>query len=89
MKTHLRKMRTSLSETGQADYVLPLYSSLDSFGELKMNDLVGKNIRIVATGDVRCVLHGEKLNKTFGEGLCWNGFQDSSNASPCIIHPEL
>jgi len=89
MKTHLRKMRTRLSETGQADYVLPLYSSLDSFGELKMNDLVGKNIRMVATGDIHCILHGEKLNKTFGEGLCWNGFQDSSNASPCIIHPEL
>jgi hypothetical protein len=54
-----------------------------------MNEMVGKNIRMVATGDVRCILHGEKLSKTFGEGLCWNGFQDSSNASPCIIHPEL
>jgi hypothetical protein len=89
MKTHLRKMRTTLSNDGKATYVLPLLDNLSELGELNMNDLVGKQISIIATGDIRCILHGEKLNKTFGEGLCWNGFQDSSNASPCIIHPEL
>jgi hypothetical protein len=89
MKTHLRKMRTSLSDLGEAQYVLPLFENLDLRGELNMNECVGQNIRIAATGDIRCILHGEKLSKTFGEGLCWNGFQDSSNASPCIIHPEL
>jgi hypothetical protein len=89
MKTHLRKMRTSLSEKGQAQYVLPLYENLKLMGEINLNELIGKQIRLSSTGDIRCVLHGEKLNKTFGEGLCWNGFQDSSNASPCIIHPEL
>lgn len=89
MKTHLRKMRTSLSEKGQAQYVLPLYENLNLMGEINLNELIGKQIRLSSTGDIRCVLHGEKLNKTFGEGLCWNGFQDSSNASPCIIHPEL
>ena len=89
MKTHLRKMRTSLSEKGQAQYVLPLYENLNLMGEINLNELIGKQIRLSSTGDIRCVLHGEKLNKTFGEGLCWNGFQDSSIASPCIIHPEL
>lgn len=89
MKTHLRKMRTLLSENGMAQYVLPLYSNLELTGELNLNECVGMRVRIRATGEIRCVLHGEKLNKTFGEGLCWNGFQDSSNASPCIIHPEL
>ena len=89
MKTHLRKMRTSLSENGQAEYVLPIYENLNLKGEINLNELIGKQIRLSSTGDIRCVLHGEKLNKTFGEGLCWNGFQDSSNASPCIIHPEL
>ncbi|MEY3849819.1 MAG: hypothetical protein RJA38_260 [Bacteroidota bacterium] len=89
MRTHLRKMRTTLSPEGKATYVLPLFDNLDGQGELNMNDLVGRKINILATGDIRCILHGEKLNKTFGEGLCWNGFQDSSNASPCIIHPEL
>ena len=89
MKTHLRKMRTTLSEGGEAQYVLPLYDNLDLKGELNLNECVGKQVRLHATGDIRCILHGEKLNKTFGEGLCWNGFQDSSNASPCIIHPEL
>jgi len=89
MKTHLRKMRTTLSESEEAQYVLPLYDNLDLKGELNLNECVGKQVRLQATGDIRCILHGEKLNKTFGEGLCWNGFQDSSNASPCIIHPEL
>ena len=89
MKTHLRKMRTTLSASGEAQYVLPLFENLEATGELNLNECVGRNIRLSATGDIRCVLHGEKLNKTFGEGLCWNGFQDSSNASPCIIHPEL
>jgi hypothetical protein len=89
MKTHLRKMRTSLSEDGHAQYVLPIYHNLNLQGEINLNELIGKQIRLASTGDIRCILHGEKLNKTFGEGLCWNGFQDSSNASPCIIHPEL
>lgn len=89
MKTHLRKMQTKLSEDGRAQYVLPLYDNLEPKGGLNMNECVGKQIRLTTTGDIRCILHGEKINKTFGEGLCWNGFQDSSNASPCIIHPEL
>lgn len=89
MKTHLRKMRTTLSESGEAQYILPLYDNLDLMGELNLNDCVGKQIRLQSTGDIRCILHGEKISKTFGEGLCWNGFQDSANASPCIIHPEL
>lgn len=78
-----------MSESGKAEYILPLYDNLKLKGEIYLNDVIGKEIRFVATGDIRCILHGEKLNKTFGEGLCWNGFQDSSNASPCIIHPEL
>jgi hypothetical protein len=89
MKTHLRKMRTTLSENGEALYTLPLYNNLEVMGELNLNECVGRKICLSATGDIRCILHGEKLNKTFGEGLCWNGFQDSSSASPCIIHPEL
>ena len=89
MKTHLRKMRTSLSDSGKAQYILPFYDNLNLKGEINLNEFIGKQMRLASTGDIRCVLHGEKLNKTFGEGLCWNGFQDSSNASPCIIHPEL
>jgi len=89
MKTHLRKMRTTLSGSGEAQYILPLYDNLIQHGEINLNELIGKQIRLSSTGDIRCVLHGEKLNKTFGEGLCWNGFNDSSSASPCIIHPEL
>jgi hypothetical protein len=82
-------MRTTLSEVGEAQYSLPIYSNLEFQGELDLKDWIGKRIRMNATGDIRCILHGEKINKTFGEGLCWKGFQDSSNASPCIIHPEL
>ncbi len=81
-------MRTTLSESGEAQYVLPIYNNLELKDELNMNACMGKQIRLSSTGDIRCILHGEKLSKTFGEGLCWNGFQDSSNASPCIIHPE-
>lgn len=89
MKTHLRKMRTHLSDLGEAQYALPLYDNLNFQGEVVLNEFIGKEIRMVATGDIHCILHGERINKTFGEGLCWTGFQDSSNASPCIIHPEL
>ena len=82
-------MRTHLSDLGEAQYALPLYDNLNFQGEVVLNEFIGKEIRMVATGDIRCILHGERINKTFGEGLCWTGFQDSSNASPCIIHPEL
>lgn len=89
MRTHLRKMKTVLSSEGEAKYSLPLYEELQLKGELSLNDLIGKNIQLRGTGDIRCVVHGDKLTKTFGEGLCWKAFQESANASPCIIHPEL
>ena len=58
-------MRTALSENGEAQYVLPIYDNLNLQGEIKLNELIGKQMRLAPTGDIRCVLHGEKLNKTF------------------------
>ena len=88
MKTHLRKLRVNLDKDGNAEYFLKLFNVNDYNGEIPMNSLVGSEIRFRWTGDIRCVVHGEKLNKTFGEGFCWNAFQNAAQASPCIIHPE-
>jgi len=87
-KTHVRKMRTTLSEEGNVSYDLRLFHINEEVGLVPISEYVGKQVRFRWTGDIRCVIHGEKLNKTFGEGFCWNAFQNAALASPCIIHPE-
>lgn len=85
---NLRKMNTSL-EAGEAQYVLPLYDVMESAEQVDMNALVGKEICIEFSGEIHCRATGQRIKKTFGEGLSYKAFMESPLASPSIIRPEL
>jgi hypothetical protein len=87
--THLRKMRTSLNESGVAQYELPVYQNLDYASNVQLNSFVGKKITIHYEGEIRCVESGVSIKKTFGEGLSYAAWLKSPLASPSIIRPEL
>jgi hypothetical protein len=54
-----------------------------------MNDLIGKDIRLEFEGQINSIISGEKIKKTFGEGLTYKEFMESPQASPSIMRPEL
>ncbi|NND94397.1 MAG: DUF2797 domain-containing protein [Flavobacteriales bacterium] len=81
-------MRTSL-ENGSAMYKLPLFDILDLKEEVDMNSLIGQEIRLSFSGDIHCRYTGDKIKKTFGEGLSYKAFRDSPLATESIIRPEL
>jgi len=70
-------------------YHLPLYDILEPNHSVFMNDLVGSDIEISFQHEIHCVVTGKKIKKAFGEGMSYDAFMNSPQASPSIIRPEL
>jgi hypothetical protein len=77
---HIKKMKTSLLETGEVEYRAE---------DLLVNDLIGKLIEFRFLNQINCIVCGRKTNKSFAEGMCFPCFRDSPQNSPCILKPEL
>lgn len=56
---------------------------------MRVNDLLGKRIRLSYSGTIHCVNCGRVTKKSFGEGFCYPCFMNAPDNSPCIIRPEL
>lgn len=87
--TNLRKMRTSLNDENQAQYTLPQLDILEETGNLFMNPAIGSEISIQFLNEIHCVVTGKKIKKTFGEGMSYDAWMTSPQASPSIVRPEL
>ncbi len=61
------------------------------FGEatLRINDAIGKQIRISYAGRINCVNCSKITKKAFGEGYCYPCFISAPSNSECVIRPEL
>lgn len=75
-------MRTQLGEP--ISYTLKLGDD-----EVKMNELIGKQISMRYAGTINCVSCGKVTKKSFGQGFCYSCFIKSPMNSECIIRPEL
>lgn len=80
-------MRTSLD--GVVQYTLPLPDVLEQGAMVPMNEHIGNTIKLEYLGYYNSVLSGKKMNKPFGEGMTYQEFMESPQASPSIIRPEL
>jgi len=85
---NLRKMDTELVDS-VPQYTLGLRDILDPLESIDMNALIGKPIRLEYEGYFNSVISGQKMNKAFGEGLTYQEFMESPQASPSIMRPEL
>ncbi len=85
---NIRKMRTKLIN-GEANYWLPLYDVLEQNHLVPMNELIGQNISIQFEHAIHCVVTGKKIKKVYGNGMSYDAFQNSAQAVPSIINPEL
>ncbi len=84
---NLRKMATQLEDV--VHYGLRLYDVLEASDPIPLNEAVGKPIRIEFQHEIHCVVTGKKIKKAFGEGMSYDAFMNSPQASPSIIRPEL
>jgi hypothetical protein len=84
---NIRKMRTWLDQGAQ--YALPLPDVLEMGNEIRMNELIGSDIRITFQNAIHCVVSGKKIKKAFGEGMSFEIFQKTPLAVESIIRPEL
>jgi len=57
--------------------------------KIAVNDLVGNNIRLKWTGRIFCSVCNKKIQKTFGEGMCYDCFANAPANAECILRPEL
>ncbi len=85
---NLRKMSTELV-SNVPQYTLKMKDILDPLDSIDMNSLIGRPIKIEYEGYFNSVISGQKMNKAFGEGMTYQEFMESPQASPSIMRPEL
>lgn len=79
---NLGKMKTANAESVQYDLVL-------QDGTIRMNDLLGKKIKLSFTGQINCRICQKGIKKVFGQGMCYTCFVGSPQNSDCVLRPEL
>lgn len=85
---NIRKMRTKLID-GKANYSLPLYNILEPNHLVPMNEVIGQTISVQFEHVIHCIVTGQKIKKTYGNGMSYDAFMNSPMAVPSIINPEL
>ncbi len=85
---NIRKLKSQLVNN-QVEYSLPLYDILEPKNLVPLNEYIGKTISIQFENAIHCVVSGKKIKKTFGNGMSYEAFMNSPQASPSIIKPEL
>jgi len=86
---NIRKMRSSLDESGNVHYRMVLNDNTEPSEEVSMNEWVGKEISIRFEEQINCVVTGKRIRKAYGEGMSWDAFKESPYAVESIIRPEL
>lgn len=65
------------------------YKLLLESGELIMNDFLGKPLKLVYEGSIRCRHCQRVTKKSFDQGFCYPCFQRLAQCDRCIKSPEL
>ncbi|MCC7413154.1 MAG: DUF2797 domain-containing protein [Gammaproteobacteria bacterium] len=65
------------------------YSLALGGGEVDMNALLGRTVRVAFTGALHCRVCSRPVRKLYGEGYCYPHFVSDPANAPCIVRPEL
>jgi hypothetical protein len=79
---NLLKMRAEHTETVR-------YFLATTNEEIIVNELIGKNISLIFSGEINCINCGKKTKKSFGQGYCYTCFTSVPETSDCVLRPEL
>lgn len=65
------------------------YELANESENLSMNHLIGRRLKLVSSGEIRCTHCGRKTKKSFNQGYCYPCFQRLAQCDRCIMSPEL
>ena len=57
--------------------------------KIDMNAYIGKDIRIISNGEIRCSHCQRRTNKSFNQGYCFPCFKKLAQCDRCMMSPEL
>lgn len=77
----LRKMK--VEATHPVSYLMPVGAIL-----LRVNDRLGRSLRVCHTGNIHCIECGRKTRKSFAQGYCFPCFKSLAECDLCIMRPE-
>lgn len=77
----LRKMATELAEPVR--YTLPVGEA-----RIGLDRLLGRRLRLEASGRIFCIHCGRKTGKSFNQGYCYPCFRSLARCDTCIVRPE-
>jgi len=53
-----------------------------------MNNLIGQEIRLSHQGVIRCLHCNKQINKSYGQGYCYDHFMQLASNDACMMSPE-
>ena len=80
-KGALHKMQTQLDHPVQ-------YRLKSDTDDLRMDSLLGQQLRLTFHGQIHCIHCGRKTNKSFSQGYCYPCFRSLAQCDICIVSPE-
>lgn len=85
MQGYTEKMhvRMDIDKSKPVQYELPLGDQL-----VALNPLIGKPIKLIYTGKIRCVHCNKSIKKGFNQGYCYPCFTSLAQCDMCIMKPE-
>lgn len=57
-------------------------------GELHLNPLIDKELKLQYVGEIACIYCGRKVKKTYNNGSCYPCFRDRAENDLCIVRPD-
>jgi len=57
--------------------------------QVAINAYLGKKLRVVSKGEIRCLHCQKRTNKSFNQGYCYPCFKKLAQCDRCIMSPEL
>lgn len=79
----LKKMIGHRDEQGNIDYTLPIGEQ-----RLPLNALIGKELTLTFSGEIRCSNCDKKTKKSYSQGFCYVCMQKLAQCDMCIMKPE-
>ena len=78
----MKKMRTEYAVPVQ--YFLPIGNK-----ELHLNEVIGSDLTLEATGTINCIRCGKPTKNSFAQGYCYQCFISAPETEECVLRPEL
>ncbi|TAN69317.1 MAG: DUF2797 domain-containing protein [Methylobacter sp.] len=81
--TEKMQVRMDMDKSKPVQYELPLGDQ-----RVALNPLIGKPIKLIYTGKIRCVHCNRSMKKSFNQGYCYPCFTSLAQCDICIMKPE-